>query len=202
MTKTELEEDLRATFERAAASVPYVPDLVSRATGGARQRQRRTWAGSAAAAACVAIVATAGVLWQDGGPATEPAPATGRTAPASPTAVPPSASVAKSLIGTWRPVRVEGSTDLRHSRPDEPVLTFKDNGTWSGSDGCNSLGGTYTVAEEGGFSSTSQGQRLAACANVPHGGLLAETVRVTVDGSTLRLLAADGRQVASYVRTR
>lgn len=202
MSKTELEEDLRATFERAAASVPYVPDLVSRATGGARQQQRRTWAGAAAAAACVAIVATAGILWQDGGPATDPAPASGRTAEASPAARRPSASLVKSLVGTWRPVRIEGFADLRRTRPDDPVLTFGADGTWSGSDGCNNLGGTYTVTEEGRFSSTSRGQRLAGCANVPHSGLLAETVNVTPDGAILQFFGPDRREVARYHRTR
>lgn len=203
MSKTQLEEDLRATFERAAASVPHVPDLVSRASGAARQRQRRTWTGVAAAAACTAIIACAGILWQSSdGPATVPGPVAGQRTELTPAASPSRVSVVEDLWGTWRPVTIEGFAGLRQARPVDPVLTFRADGTWSGSDGCNGLRGTFTVTAEGRFTSTALPQRLAGCANVPHGGLLAETAKVAVDRHTLRLLAADGRQVASYARIR
>jgi hypothetical protein len=53
----QLEDGLRATFERAAASVPPSADLAGRAAVGAQQAQRRTWLISGAAAAAVAVVA-------------------------------------------------------------------------------------------------------------------------------------------------
>jgi hypothetical protein len=202
MTPSELEDDLRATFERAAGSVPFVPHLASRVTGDARQRRRRAWTVSGAAAASIAILVTAGALWQSGAPTPVPTPAPAAASPVDPTTALPVLSVRARLIGTWRPVRVDGFPRLQEPRPEEPLLTFAANGKWSGSDGCNSLGGTFTVTAEGGFSSVARGHRLAGCVNVPHGGLLAETAKVSVDGSTLRLLASDGQEVANYVRVR
>lgn len=60
MSKTELEEELRATFERAAASVPPAADLAGRAASGAHHAQRRTWLVSGTAC-------TTTVVWYDAG---------------------------------------------------------------------------------------------------------------------------------------
>lgn len=203
MSKTELEQDLRKTFERAAASVPVAPDLVSRAETQVR-RERRTWAAAGAAVVAVAAVAVVGVVMQrepEGPPVAGP-PAAGQTSGATTTASATAPATAAGVTGTWFPLRMTGFNGLKKARPQQPVLTFANDGTWTGSDGCNSLGGTYTLGAGGQFSATIGDQRLAGCDNVPHTGVLMATRKLVGDKTSLRFLGADGLEVASYVRTR
>ena len=136
MSKTELEEDLRSTFERAAASVPSAPDLAARATTGARQAQRRTWIASGAAAAAVAVVAVVGFSLPGGPPGSPPA-----GAPAPPPARPRRERLAPTITTVVRQLAAGAAGRLHHpeggppGRPD-PRPSAAD-GTWTGSDGCN-----------------------------------------------------------------
>ncbi|ADB34787.1 hypothetical protein Kfla_5782 [Kribbella flavida DSM 17836] len=200
MSKTELEEDLRATFDRAAASVPPAPDLVSRATSGARQAQRRTVVAVGTAAAAVAVIAAAGFALGGLGDSKSPQPAATTPAPAvtssAPTDSPP------ALAGRWRPLKMDGFTTLKTARPDNPLLTFNPDGTWIGSDGCNGISGTFTIGQRGEFTGKANGQRLIECANVPHTTVLQTAKRVTADQTTLRFYQGDGREVAVYARAR
>jgi heat shock protein HslJ len=199
VSKTELEEDLRATFERAAASVPLAPDLAGRATTGVRQAQRRTWIASGAAAAAIAVIAGVGFSLNHSGTSTPPpAPAASSQAPATAAAI----TAAQALPGTWRPVKLSGFGALKEGRPDDPTLTFRSDGTWTGSDGCNNLGGTFTIGQRGEFTSHAKGQRLVECGNVPHTTVLAAARRITADQTTLKFYAGDGREVATYARAR
>lgn len=203
MSKTELEQDLRKTFERAAASVPAAPDLVTRAATQVR-RERRTWLAAGAAGIAVAAVAVLGVVMQ-GDPERPPfagPPAAVQTSGPTTTASATAPATASGVTGTWFPLRMTGFTGLKRPRPQQPMLTFAADGTWTGSDGCNSLGGTYTLAAGGVFSATIGDQRLAGCDNVPHTGVLTDTRKVVGDKISLRFLGADGLELASYVRTR
>ncbi|GAA1618153.1 hypothetical protein GCM10009789_85120 [Kribbella sancticallisti] len=201
MSKTELEEDLRATFERAAASVPLAPDLADRATSGARKAQRRTWIVSGAAAAAVAAIATVGFSLNGPAPSS-PTPAAGN--PTTSATVSPSAPVlsAQTVAGTWRPVQMRGFATLKAARPVEPNITFRADGTWRGSDGCNGIGGAFTVGQRGEFSATSGPQHMVGCDNVPHTEILQTAKRITIDQTALRFFGPDGREVARYARTR
>ncbi|MGC4940768.1 META domain-containing protein [Kribbella sp. DT2] len=201
MSTTELEEDLRATFDRAAASVPPATDLVSRATVGGRQAQRRTYVAAGAAVAAVAVIAAAGFALSGGlGGSTAPQPAATTPAPAVSSATPVVAS--QQLAGTWRPLKLDGFSALKTSRPDNPTLTFNPDGTWTGSDGCNGLGGTFSIGQRGEFTGTAGSQRLIECANVPHTAVLQTAKRITADRTTLKFYAGDGREVAIYARAR
>jgi hypothetical protein len=202
VSKTELEEDLRATFERAAASVPLAPDLAGRATTGAKRTQRRTWIASGGAAAAVVVIAAVGFSLHGGGSASSPAPAAGN--PVAATKAPSTTPVTtmQMLSGTWRPVRLSGFTTLKAARPDDPTLTFSPDGTWTGSDGCNGISGTFSIGQRGEFSSHAKGQRLIECSNVPHTSVLAAATRISSDQSTLRFYGGDGREVATYTRAR
>jgi heat shock protein HslJ len=202
VSKTELEEDLRSTFERAATSVPLTPDLVSRASSGARRQQRRTWAASGVAAAAVAVLAVVGFSLRSSGPAVTPDPAASQPAKAKPTTRTTSAPTMQVLSGSWHPVKLDGFVSLKAARPDDPILTFSPDGTWSGSDGCNGISGTFTIGQRGEFTSTANGQRLVECDNVPNTAVLAAAKRITSDQTTLWFFAGDGRQVATYARTR
>ncbi|TCC10455.1 META domain-containing protein [Kribbella soli] len=201
MSNTDLEDDLRGTFERAAASVPQAVDLTERATTGARRAQRRTWIVSGAAAVAVAAIAVAGFgLAGSRNQPTQPQVASGQ---ASASAVPtPQVVSAQTVAGTWRPVQMVGAKTLQAARPDDPVLVFKADGTWTGSDGCNGLQGTYSIGQRGAFSATSGPQHLVGCENVPHTGVLHAAKRIAISADTLQFFGADGRQLASYARAR
>ncbi|MET9318153.1 META domain-containing protein [Kribbella sp. NPDC003505] len=201
MSNTDLEDDLRGTFERAAASVPQADGLTERATAGARRAQRRTWMVSGAAAAAVAAIAVAGFgLAGSQNKPTQPPVATGEaTAPARATA---QALSAQAVAGKWRATAMLGTRTLKSSRPEDPVLVFKADGTWTGSDGCNGLQGTYTIGQRGSFTATVGPQHLVGCENVPHTGVLHAAKRIAVSGDTLQFFDADGRQLASYARAR
>lgn len=198
MSKTELEEDLRATFERAAASVPLAPDLASRATTGVRRAQRRTWLAAGAAAAAVAVIA--GVAFSLNGSS---APVAGSpSAVATTRAATTPVTTMQTLAGSWRPVRLDGFTALEVARPEDPILTFNSDGTWTGSDGCNGLQGTFSIGQRGEFTARVGGQRLVGCNNVPHTAILQAAKQIVSNQTTLRFFAGDGLEVARYARAR
>jgi heat shock protein HslJ len=200
VSNTDLEDDLRGTFDRAAASVPPATGLTERATTGARQAQRRTWVISGAAAVAVAAVAVVGFSL-GGQNAPVQLPVAGGETPAATTSVqaPPSA---ESVSGTWRPMQMAGLTTLKAQRPDDPLIEFKPDGTWTGSDGCNGLSGTYTIGQRGEFTAKAGPQRLVGCDNVPHTAVLQGAKRITLDADTLKFFGGDGRELASYARAR
>jgi heat shock protein HslJ len=201
VSNTDLEDDLRGTFERAAASVPESTGLTERATAGAQRAQRRTWIVSGAAAVAVAAIAVAGfgLVGSNHNP-TQP-PVAGGQAPvsATPTPQPPTA---QTVSGTWRPLQMAGFKALKAARPSDPGLVSRADGTWRGSAGCKGLLGTYSIGPRGVFAATSGPQHLMGCNNVPHTGVLKAATRVATDGDTLQFFDADGRQLASYARAR
>jgi heat shock protein HslJ len=201
VSNTDLEDDLRGTFERAAATVPQAADLTGRATTGVRYAQRRTWIVSGAAAVAVAAVAVAGFGLAGSQNKPVQPPVAGSSQPVAPTPAPPTVS-AQTVAGTWRPLQMAGFKALKASRPDDPVLVFKANGTWTGSDGCNGLQGTFSIGQRGAFSATSGPQHMIGCDNVPHTGVLTAAKRVAITGDTLQFFGADGVQLASYARAR
>ncbi len=201
MSNTDLEDDLRGTFDRAAASVPLATDLTERATTGARKAQRRTWVISGAAAVAVASVAVVGFSLGGGRSSPVQPPVAGVNTPTASTTVQPPPSVA-TVSGTWRPVQMAGVKSLKAPRSEDPVLVFRPDGTWGGSDGCNGLQGTYTIGQRGAFAATIGPHHLIGCDNVPHTGVLRAAKRIAVDSSTLQFFGADGRQLAKYTRAR
>ena len=80
------------------------------------------------------------------------------------------------------------------------MLVFRQDGTWTGSDGCNGLQGTYAIGQRGEFTAKVGPQRLIGCDNVPHTAVLSAAKRIAVDASSLQFFGADGRQLAKYAR--
>jgi heat shock protein HslJ len=201
VSNTDLEDDLRGTLDRAAASVPQATGLSDRAATGARQARRRTWIVSGAAAVAVAAVAVTGFALAGGNTPEQP-PVAGGVAPQS--TVPTTTAVqplsAKTVAGTWRATQITGVKSLKAPRSDDPVLVFKADGTWSGSDGCNPLQGTFTIGQRGEFAAKIGPQHMIGCDNVPHTGVLQSAKRIEVAGDTLTFTAADGHELARYAR--
>ena len=70
-------------------------------------------------------------------------------------------ATAKQLVGAWVPA----SLPLKHWR-QTPHLTFTSDRNWSGSDGCNGLGGRWSLGRGGSLVVVSMGSTLIGCDNV------------------------------------
>jgi hypothetical protein len=89
------------------------------------------------------------------------------------------------------------------SEAGDAVVTFDAAGRWSGSDGCNRLGGTYQVDPSGAFKGTLDGvHTLIGCANVPNDDVMRTATRATGGDAELTFQSSDGRDLARYVRVR
>lgn len=169
------DDDVRRRLDSLLADVPGGPleppaDLTARAVR--RSRRRR------ALVSGVAALAVAGVV---GGVVT----------------------VAKGTDGA-RDALVAGSEPTRAALVDVQWLVtgrapafpsyvvFLSDGTWRGSDGCNGLGGTWTLADDGGFSTTSGVQTLIGCDNSDVGSWMRDASRLALAPDELSLVAPDG----------
>ncbi|GAB6899053.1 META domain-containing protein [Kineosporia succinea] len=110
----------------------------------------------------------------------------------------------QEILGTWYPQKITG-----YEVPKGPlgesygnaVVTFKDDGTWVGSDGCNGLGGHYQVGEAGTFHAPAEGGTTRiGCANVPNGEVLGTATTASVKDGVLTL-STEGKATGRYVRT-
>lgn len=90
------------------------------------------------------------------------------------------------LIGVWR-----------SDEKGDPFLEFKDDGTFSGSDGCNGLGGEYTV-EEDVVRIERGGSTLMACPGVDD--WLRKVASVTFEGGTMTVFDKNDEQIGQLHR--
>lgn len=95
-----------------------------------------------------------------------------------------------ALVGRWVP---EGGGGGRGPKP--AFLKFMADGDWTGSDGCNGLGGRWVAGADGSLLATSGVSTLIGCDNVPIGGWLGRTRRVGLDGAALVLVDADAKEI-------
>jgi heat shock protein HslJ len=72
-------------------------------------------------------------------------------------------------------------------------LTFLDDGTWTGSDGCNGQSGDYTIAANGHLTADPNPQTLIACPGANINSALGRSDRIALDGD--HLILYDGQQV-------
>jgi hypothetical protein len=105
-------------------------------------------------------------------------------------------ATAAELVGRWVPADRSGSP--RSPRP--PSVTFRSDGSWGGSDGCNGQGGAWSVGAAGVLLAGSGPQTLIGCNNVDVGGWLVSAARVGVDGTELVLLDRAGHEVGRLRR--
>jgi hypothetical protein len=197
MSMTDLERELRATLIAAGERAPVVDDLAIRVARPVRRRRT-----GLVVAAAVAAVAAIGLVITVSGIRTD-APVAGSTP-----------GLTAALIGTWRPVKITGyNGQLPRSGPAtagtaaKADISFTADGRWTGSDGCNGLGGTYKATDHGSITTESSGLTTAmGCANVPNLDVLENVARFTIEpirdsmGRSLRLYAADGHLLATYQR--
>ncbi len=189
MSMTELERELRATLIAAGERAPIVEDLTGRVIRPVRRRRTRLVVGVAlaAVAAIGLVVAVSGIRTDQPVARSTPGPAA-------------------ALIGTWRPVDIAGyNGQLPRSGSDNADISFAADGRWSGSDGCNGLGGTYKAADQGTITAEFRGATTDVwCANVPNSQVLANAARFTIEPITdsasrsLVFYAAHGQLLATY----
>ncbi|MFB2597941.1 META domain-containing protein [Herbiconiux sp. P17] len=96
------------------------------------------------------------------------------------------------LVGAW----VTGES---YGGPDVPFLDFADDGTWTGSDGCNGAQGEWAVAADGSLTVSAGPSTLIACDGVSLPGMLANAALAYVDGGSLVLADAEGAPVVTLV---
>ncbi len=89
-----------------------------------------------------------------------------------PTVEPATHPLQQALLGRWTP------TD--DSAGGRAFVEFTDNGHWTGSDGCNTLHGTWTVSADGAFVADADPTTLMACENVPIAEWLTQAIHARV----------------------
>ena len=87
-----------------------------------------------------------------------------------------SAVADSALVGTW-------VIDDTFDSPEQPFIDFAEDGTWSASDGCNRVQGTWKLGDEGAITTTAGPSTLMACdgAQLPLAVERADYVQVVDD---------------------
>lgn len=111
----------------------------------------------------------------------EPAPLPEGVQPATP----------EDLLGRWLPLE-QYATD--------PFLEVADDGSWSGSDGCNGQQGRWALGAEGALLATAGVQTLVACEGHSLGGSLASAARLALDGDRLTFYDVTGEVIDEALR--
>jgi hypothetical protein len=99
---------------------------------------------------------------------------------------------AADLLGRWQPLELGNG--------DPPFVEFKDDGTWSGSDGCNGMAGRWMLGEVGHFLATGGASTLIGCFNSPAPTWLSGTSLIGMVGDELTLYDASGAKLGALVR--
>jgi len=112
-----------------------------------------------------------------------------------PSASPPSAASGPSpadLVGTW-------VVDGQFAVQVQPFLTIAADGTWAGSDGCNSVRGTWALGADGALETTAGPHTQIFCDGKDLPALFAEAKAVAVHDGTLTLTDAAGLVTATLI---
>ncbi|WP_169515676.1 META domain-containing protein [Glaciibacter superstes] len=123
---------------------------------------------------------------------TGPAGGTPSGTTGTPSAEPSSAITAEELVGTW-------VSDEALNSPKTPFLTIVDDGTWTASDGCNGVQGTWELGADGALTTTAGPHTLIFCEGKPIPSLFSEAKAAALEGTTLTLKDAAGEVTATLV---
>lgn len=99
-----------------------------------------------------------------------------------------------ALVGTW-------AIDSTLDSPEQPFVAFVDDGTWTASDGCNRVQGTYELGDLGALTTTSGPSTLMACdgAQLPLALTMADYVQVS--GDVLTIASSADSTITTLVRS-
>jgi heat shock protein HslJ len=188
-------EDLddRAPIEPGADLLAYV-----HARSRSFRRHRSTQRLASVMTGLVVLALAGGIAWTrldtTNGRGVRPAPL------ATSTTTLPSLTQA-DIMGKWRPVAIAGYDRplTKPPLPWEPHLSFDSGDRWSGSDGCNDIGGTYRL-DGNGVRFLTFGGTLVLCNGTPDFEPIEAAARSEVRGDQLTFLTADGHEIARFER--
>lgn len=95
------------------------------------------------------------------------------------------------LAGTWLPADGQGG--------GRAYAALHADGTWTGSDGCNTVKGTWRAGPDGEFAATAGPSTKIGCENVPIASWLDDATSAEADGGTLVLRDASGAETGRLV---
>lgn len=183
---------------------PLEPDdeLLARVHARSRsfRRRRSTQRFTSVVSGLIVLAVAGGIAWTrldtTNGRGIRPAPSA-TTTTTRPTVTP------KALVGEWRPVSIAGYHGPLTKPPLgwTPRLSFDGQGRWSGSDGCNDVGGTYRLGRGGAFAFAVHGSTLVLCLRkTPTPDSLQAANRVVLRDGRLTFRTGDGHELAQFER--
>jgi heat shock protein HslJ len=110
------------------------------------------------------------------------------------TASPSGTAQPGAIVGTW-------VIDQTFDSPEQPYVSFVQDNTWSASDGCNRVQGTWDLAADGTLTTTSGPQTMMACDGAQLPLAVSRGTRVQVDGDTLTIHSSFDSTVTTLVRS-
>jgi len=174
-------DSIRNNYNDVSAAVPWVVRV---------SKFEVSTAGWRALDASGATLATFSPLPEsDGGPLNQPAAdpdseqlaSLDRTATALPHSVTPASRA--DIVGTW-------VSDVE----PKPFITFRSDGSYIASDGCNDSGGRWAVSTGGAFVASAGASTLALCSSISLDADVARAARIGVDHGALVLFDATGHE--------
>ncbi|PPI48153.1 META domain-containing protein [Rathayibacter iranicus] len=98
------------------------------------------------------------------------------------------------LAGRW-------VTGVAYSAPDVPFLLLAEDGTWTGSDGCNGAKGEWSIDSEGNVSVTAGPSTFIGCGGAALPRIFSESATASLDGGRLRLFDDEGATILKLARS-
>lgn len=98
------------------------------------------------------------------------------------------------LVGTW-------AIDETFDSHEQPFIDFVDDGTWTASDGCNRVQGTWQLGDEGSLTTTAGPSTLMACEGAQLPLAVEQADYVALDGDTLKIFSSAESTVTELIRT-
>jgi heat shock protein HslJ len=96
-------------------------------------------------------------------------------------------------VGTW-------ALDRTFDSPEQPFIAFEKDNTWSASDGCNRVIGTWQLGAAGALTTTAGPQTLMACDGAQLPLAVARADSVSVDGDALTIHSSFDSTTTNLVR--
>jgi hypothetical protein len=120
---------------------------------------------------------------------------------ATPAPLPAGITPAAGLAGRWLPVVPSSGDGEEAEQPtSEPFVAFAEDGTWTGSDGCNGHGGRWAATPDGNLIATAGPSTLIFCEGAPVGAWLSTTALAGMAGEELVLLDNAGTELGRLVQ--
>jgi heat shock protein HslJ len=94
--------------------------------------------------------------------------------------------------GDYQDIRWEPLPKYTGGKATKTYLTFLDDGTWTGSDGCNGQSGDYTIASDGHLTADPNPQTLIGCPGVNVNSALGSSNHIAIEGN--HLILYDGQK--------